>query len=152
MSKFINTNNLDKLSKALDNRTKELIEEEKARAIADAQELQTEINVTRDMFDGKSIKYVSQLEYDNLSESEKNDPTVTYFITDAEDISHEHENKEFLDDLNQEYLDTNYIKAVEFNVNDINIEANNYIITSPSGFKFKLCVNDNGELYTTKIN
>ena len=40
MSKFTNLNNLDKLSKALNNRCKELIDEEKARALAEEQALQ----------------------------------------------------------------------------------------------------------------
>lgn len=99
MSKFTNLNNLDKLSKALNNRCKELIDEEKARAIAEEQILQAEIDITKDMFGGKSIKYVTQAEYDILTEDEKNSDTVTYFITDAVDLSHEHENKEFLDNL-----------------------------------------------------
>lgn len=105
MSKFTNLNNLDKLSKALNNRCKELIDEEKARAIAEEQLLQVEIDITKDMFGGKSIKYITQAEYDILSEAEKNSDNVTYFITDAVDLSHEHENKEFLDGLSQEVLD-----------------------------------------------
>ena len=44
MDKLTNLNNLDKLSKALDARYKELIDEEKARAIVEEQVLQTEIN------------------------------------------------------------------------------------------------------------
>ena len=99
MGKLTNLNNLDKLSKALDARYKELIDEEKARALAEEQALQAEIDITKEMFGGKSIKYVTQVEYDNLSEAEKNSDTVTYFITDAVDLSHEHENKEFLDNL-----------------------------------------------------
>ena len=105
MGKLTNINNLDKLSKALDARYKELIDEEKARAIAQEQILQAEIDITKDMFGGKSIKYVTQAEYDILTEEEKNSDTVTYFITDAVDLSHEHENKEFLDGLSQEMLD-----------------------------------------------
>ena len=99
MGKLTSLNNLDRLSKALDRRCKELIDEEKARAIAEEQALQAEIDITKEMFGGKSIKYVTQAEYDNLSEAEKNSDTVTYFITDAVDLSHEHENKEFLDNL-----------------------------------------------------
>ena len=99
MSRLTNLNNLEKLSKALDVRCKELIDEEKARALAEEQALQTEINTTKDMFGGKSIRYVTQAEYDSLSDTEKNSDTVTYFITDAVDLSHEHENKEFLDNL-----------------------------------------------------
>ena len=99
MGKLTNLNNLDRLSKALDARYKELIDEEKARALAEEQALQAEIDITKEMFGGKSIKYVTQAEYDNLSEAEKNSDTVKYFITDAVDLSHEHENKEFLDNL-----------------------------------------------------
>lgn len=99
MSKFTNLNNLDKLSKALDARCKELINEEKTRALAEEQALQAEINVTKDMFGGKSIRYVTQAEYDALTEEEKYSSEITYFITDAVDLSHDHENKEFLDNL-----------------------------------------------------
>ena len=72
MGKITNLNNLDKLSKALDARCKELINEEKARALAEEQALQAEINVTKDMFGGKSIKYVTQAEYNALTEEERN--------------------------------------------------------------------------------
>ena len=99
MGKLTNLNNLDKLSKALDARYKELIDEEKARAIVEEQALQSEIDITKEMFGGKSIRYVTQVEYDALTEEERNSDTVTYFITDAVDLSHEHENKEFLDNL-----------------------------------------------------
>lgn len=99
MDKLTNLNNLDKLSKALDARCKELVNEEKTRALAEEQALQVEINVVKDMFDGKSIKYVTQAEYDALTEEEKNSSEITYFITDAMDLSHDHENKEFLDNL-----------------------------------------------------
>ena len=105
MDKLTNLNNLDKISKALDRRCKELIDGEKARAIAEEQVLQSEIDITKDMFGGRSIKYIAQAEYDILSEEEKNSSDITYFITDAVDLSHDHENKEFLDGLNQEMLD-----------------------------------------------
>lgn len=99
MGKLTNLSNLDKLSKALDARCKELINEEKARALAEEQALQAEINVTKNMFGGKSIRYVTQAEYDALTEEERDSSDVTYFITDAVDLSHDHENKEFLDNL-----------------------------------------------------
>lgn len=119
MSKFTNLNNLDKLSKALDKRCKELIDEEKARALAEEQALKTEINITKEMFGGKSIKYVTQDEYDNLSEAEKNSGTVTYFITDAVDLSHEHENKEFLDNLAARNISIGNKSQVFDGVNDL---------------------------------
>ena len=97
--KLVNLDNLDKLSKSLDTRYKKKIQEESERAMSQEQILDTEINATKDMLGGKSIRYITQAEYDNLSESEKNSTTVAYFITDAEDLSHEHENKDFLDNL-----------------------------------------------------
>ena len=113
MGKLTNLNNLDKLSKALDARYKELIDEEKARAIAEEQALQSEIDITKEMFGGKSIKYITQAEYDTLTEEERDSDTVTYFIIDAVDLSHDHENKEFLDGLSQEALDNKVDKEDE---------------------------------------
>lgn len=62
MSKFTNINNLDKLSRALNNRCKELIDEEKARAIAEEQILQAELDViTEDLFNLQSnVDYVDE--------------------------------------------------------------------------------------------
>ena len=99
MDKLTNLSNLNKLSKALDARYKELIDKEKSRALVEEQALQAEINATKDMLDGKSIRYVTQAEYDILTEEEKNNSEITYFIVDAVDLSHDHENKEFLDNL-----------------------------------------------------
>ena len=97
--KLVNLDNLDKLSKGLDARYKEMIQEESERAMLQEQVLDTKINATKDMLDGKTIRYVTQVEYDNLSDAEKNNDTIVYFITDAKDLSHEHENKDFLDNL-----------------------------------------------------
>jgi hypothetical protein len=94
VSRIVNIDKLDKLAKALDNRIK-----------VSAEELIVIINSVKDMFGGRSIVYLSQLEYDSLSEEEKNDETKSYFVTDAEDLSHEHDNKEFLDSLSQMTLD-----------------------------------------------
>lgn len=94
MGKLINTDKLDRLVKALDNRIN-----------VSAEELRTLIEEVRDMFGGRSLMYLTQAEYDALDEEAKNDETISYFITDAEDLSHEHENKEFLDSLSQTTFD-----------------------------------------------
>lgn len=99
MSKLVNLSNLDRLTKAIKEHYKGLIDEEQARALAQEQILLAEIGSVEDMFGGKSIRYVTQAEYEALSEAEKNSSTITYFITDAVDLSHEHENKKFLDGL-----------------------------------------------------
>ena len=97
--KLVNIDNLDKLSKGLDARYKEMIQNETDRASTQEQLLETKLNATEDMLGGRSIRYITQAEYDTLSEAEKNNSTIVYFITDAEDLSHEHENKDFLDNL-----------------------------------------------------
>ena len=104
MSKVISTDKLNKLAKALDNRIK-----------LSNEELIELINDVRSMFGGRSIVYLSQLEYDSLDDETREDETKTYFITDAEDLSHRHENEEFLNSLNQATLDTinDDINAVE---------------------------------------
>ena len=99
MNKLTTLNNLEKLSKNLNAHCKQLIIEETVRASAEEQSLQTEVNVTKEMLGGKSIRYITQAEYDVLSEVEKNSSEICYFITDAVDLSHSHENKEFLDNL-----------------------------------------------------
>lgn len=104
MSKVISTDKLNKLAKALDNRIK-----------LSNEELIELINDVRSMFGGRSIVYLSQLEYDSLDDETREDETKTYFITDAEDLSHRHENGEFLNSLNQATLDNinDDINAVE---------------------------------------
>ena len=99
MPKFINKDQLDKLAKSLNSKSKAAVSEEEQRAQAAEQALQTEIETTRDMFGGKSIVYITQAEYDSLSEKEQNDNTKAYVITDAEDLSHEHNNKDLLDNF-----------------------------------------------------
>ena len=101
MSKLTNKDNLEKLAQALDARSKAFVKssvaEESARAQGIEADLQEQIEETQDMFGGKAIRYVTQAEYNQLTDEQKNDPTVVYFIIDAEDLSHTHANKELLD-------------------------------------------------------
>lgn len=103
MSKLTNKDNLEKLAQALDARSKAFVKssvaEESARAQGIEADLQEQIEETQDMFGGKSIRYITQAEYNKLTDEQKNDPTVVYFIIDAEDLSHTHANKELLDKL-----------------------------------------------------
>ena len=101
MPKLTNKDHLDKLAKALDARAKASIKASVAEESARAQEVETtlqgQIADTLDMFGGKAIRYITQAQYNQLSDEEKNDPTIAYFITDAEDLSHSHSNKNLLD-------------------------------------------------------
>ena len=106
--KLLALDSLDLIAKTLYERNKGLIKSESDRAIAKENDLLDDINSVREMLGGKALRYVTQAEYDELSEEEKNDEDVVYCITDAIDTgnaNHEHANKEFLDGLNQEVLD-----------------------------------------------
>lgn len=103
--KLLTLDGLDLIAKTLYERNKGLIRSESDRAIAKENALLDNINSVREMLGGKSIKYITQAEYDELTEAELNDDAVVYFVTDAADMSHEHANQEFLDGLNQEVID-----------------------------------------------
>ena len=85
MDKLINKANLERMIIALNERYEELVDNEKARAQSKEEEIAARAEEAINMFGGKSIVYISKEEYDNLDEAAKNDDTVTYFITDAED-------------------------------------------------------------------
>ena len=84
-SKIVNLDALDKIAKEL-----------RRKALADISQQEEEIEKVRDMFGGKSFRYVLQEEYDNLSEEEKNDPSIVWNIIDAE----ESVSKEYVDNIN----------------------------------------------------
>ena len=57
-----------------------------------------------EMLGGKRLVYLTQAEYDILTEEEKNNADVVYNITDSSDLSdlHQHANKEVLDGITAE--------------------------------------------------
>ena len=59
-------------------------------------------DIINNKLDGKSFKFLTQAEYDVLSESEKNNETIEYHITDAPENSHTHTNKEVLDKISED--------------------------------------------------
>ena len=71
-----------------------------------AAQIQTNKNDIADIInnklDGKTFKFLTQAEYDVLSESEKNNETIEYHITDAIENSHAHTNKEVLDKISED--------------------------------------------------
>lgn len=85
MSKFVDTDRLERLAAALDARMKDRVLSEEERARLAEGELQESIDEVEDMLGGRSIIYLTQLEFDALSDVEKNDDTKAYFIIDAEE-------------------------------------------------------------------
>ena len=59
-------------------------------------------DIINNKLDGKTFKFLTQAEYDVLSEDEKNNETIEYHITDAIENSHTHTNKEVLDKINED--------------------------------------------------
>ena len=99
MNKLVDKERLDKAAKALNKIIKDLTNNERERAIAAEELLEAAIENTTQMFGGKSIRYVTQEQFNAMTEEEQNDPIITYFIIDAEDLSHTHNNKDLLDNF-----------------------------------------------------
>ena len=59
-------------------------------------------DIINNKLDGKTFKFLTQAEYDALSESEKNNEIIEYHITDAIENSHTHTNKEVLDKMSED--------------------------------------------------
>ena len=89
-----------------------------------AAQIQTNKNDIADIInnklDGKTFKFLTQAEYDALSESEKNNETIEYHITDAPENSHTHTNKEVLDKISE-----NAEGSLLFNGNKITSDVTN---------------------------
>lgn len=101
---MVDKEKLARLAHALDDRADIKVAQEAERATQAEAEIQSHSNVTREMLGGKSLKYLTQAEYDVLSDEEKHDNNVIYYITDIEDRTHDHYNKEVLDILDAEYI------------------------------------------------
>ena len=78
------------LAKALDDRAK-----------ISAEELEGLIKDVKEMLGGRSLLYVTQAEYEALSEEEKSSESIMYVITDMEQVYHVHENSDFLASLTE---------------------------------------------------
>ncbi len=138
-NKMIDLSNIARLAAALDSRMRNKIEEEELRAKEEESNLLQAIKEVEEMLGGKSLIYLTQAEYDVLAEEEKNNESIMYIITDAEDISHEHDNLEFLNSLNEtdymqlgtdiEALKNNKVDEAEYNskISELTTNINNEI-------------------------
>ena len=104
MSKLITTDSLAKLSAGLDARYKALINDSVGGSIDAAQtsilvEVKKQVDEVKEMLGGKALVYLTQAEYDALSEEEKNNENIVYNITDAKSADHEHENLDLLNKI-----------------------------------------------------
>ena len=101
---MVDKEKLARLAQALDDRADDKVAKEAERAAQAEAGIQAHANETRDMLGGKSLKYLTQAEYDVLSDEEKNNENVIYYITDLEDRTHDHYNKEVLDLIDDEFV------------------------------------------------
>ena len=163
--KLLTANQLKRLAQGLDSRIDSAVLKENTRATKEETRLETKINDTTEMLGGKSFVYLTSVEYESLSDADKNDESKVYIITDAEDVSHSHDNKDFLDKLSDErvliLIETIILKSSGNKLYEISITPDGNLRTEliTSGTEeeiilkdqfdtlFKLSVNDSGALY-----
>lgn len=87
MGKMVDNERLARLVAALDARMKEAVQAEEERARLAEGELQEALDEIEDMAGGRTIVYLTQIEFDALTDDEKNDDTKAYFIIDAEEYN-----------------------------------------------------------------
>lgn len=163
--KLLTADQLKRLAQGLNNRIDSAVLKENTRATKEETRLETKINNTTEMLGGKSLVYLTSVEYESLSDADKNDESKVYIITDAEDVSHSHDNKDFLDKLSDERVliltETIILKSSGNKLYKISIIPDGNLTTEliTSGTEeeiilkdqfdtlFKLSVNDSGALY-----
>lgn len=90
--KLVNLSGLKVMAKGLDEKT--------TKKVQDAYtSLDSEIKAVSAKFGGREFVFLTAAAYKDLSEQDKSNSSKYYAITDAEKISHEHENKEYLDNI-----------------------------------------------------
>lgn len=117
-NKIVNLDALDKIAKEL-----------RRKSLVDINQQEEEIEKVRDMFDGKSFRYVSQAEYDMLSDEEKNDLRIVWSITDAEEPA----SKEYVDNAIAEASIGGEIDTSEFALKS-ELPTKTSQLTNDSGF------------------
>jgi hypothetical protein len=85
MGRIVDNDRLERLALALNTRMKDAIAAEEERARLAESELQETIDDIEAMMGGKTIVYLTQLEFDALTDEERDDENIAYFITDAEE-------------------------------------------------------------------
>ena len=166
--KLLTADQLKRLAQGLDSRIDSAVLKENTRAAKEETRLDTKINNTTEMLGGKSFVYLTSVEYERLSDADKNDESKVYIITDAEDVSHSHDNKDFLDKLSDERVliltETIILKSSGNKLYEISITPDGNLttelITSGTeeeiilkdqfGTLFKLSVNNSGTLFLDK--
>lgn len=166
--KLLTADQLKRLAQGLDSRIDSAVLKENTRATKEETRLETKIDDTTEMLGGKSFVYLTSVEYERLSDTDKNDESKVYIITDAEDVSHSHDNKDFLDKLSDERVliltETIILKSYGNKLYEISITPDGNLttelITSGTeeeiilkdqfGTLFKLSVNNSGTLFLDK--
>lgn len=108
MPKLIDTDKINRLVQELDKRVRELIEISETKIDT---KIDSGLSKIETMLGGKHIVYIKQSDYDLLTEEERLDETKHYIITDAENLDHEHANKDFLDSLEEGNIDASSLNG-----------------------------------------
>lgn len=113
--------------------------------------------IVNDYTGGKKQVYLTQAEYDLLTDLEKNNTTKVYNITDATeqviptDLTIDSNNLLQLKDSNGNTIGTGVTVSTTSGGNSSSGTVGELILTSPGGHKFKLVVNDEGALSTEEM-
>jgi hypothetical protein len=84
--KLLTAYQLKRLVQCLNSRIDSAVLKENTRATKEETRLETKINDTTEMLGGKSFVYLTSVEYERLSDADKNDESKVYIITDVEEI------------------------------------------------------------------
>lgn len=128
-----------------------------------------------DLLGGRQIRYVTQAEYDLLTDKEKSDYTVLYFVTDSKGIENISELENDLDFTSESKVlemlggkELRYISQEEYDAlpleeksnesivyniidDDQEIQFDSIVLKSPNGALFRITVDDDGSIISSKI-
>ena len=90
--KLVNLSGLKAVAKGLDQKATEKVQ-------TAFNSLDSEIKAVSAKLGGREFVFLTMADYKILSEQDKNNTSKYYAITDTEKISHDHENKEYLDNI-----------------------------------------------------
>ena len=110
MSKLVSKERLAQLASGLFEKLNSVIDNESQRAMSIEAELRNYIEDVERMLGGRSLVYLTQEEYDKLSQEEKENNTIVYNIITTEEIAYA---TVVQLELLQEYIDAELAKKVD---------------------------------------
>lgn len=113
--------------------------------------------------DGRAFKFLTQAEYDSLSDIEKNDDTIIYNIIDSNisalsqeekaqlTVSYSHAQEPHAPNNAKANVQSDWEETDETSDAYIKNKPTSIVLTSPSGKRFQISVTDDGVITATEI-